>query len=99
MLKMYCIIRDDLSDYSYKACQGGHAIAEYFIQHGIHEEWKNGTMVYLKVKNEKDMLQLINKLKTENVKFSAFIEPDIGNQYTALSCIDTGVRFKNLSLL
>ena len=96
--KMYCLIRRDLKP-SYQACQGGHAIAEYFITHGKHETWDNGTMIYLKIKNETQLLKIKSELEKDGIKCSSFIEPDIGHEHTALTCIDTGERFKKFSLL
>ena len=98
MYKMYCIIRKDMKP-SYQACQGGHAIAEYFIEHGKHETWDNGTMIYLKAKSESHLLKIKDELEKDGIKHSTFIEPDIGHEHTALACIDTGERFKKLSLL
>lgn len=97
MLKMYCLIRKDLKP-SYAACQAGHAIAEYFINHGKHEIWDNGTMIYLKINNESQLLKWKAELEKDGIKCSTFIEPDIGYQHTALACIDNGERFKKLSL-
>lgn len=101
MHKMYCIVRKDkdMSNPSYQACQGGHAIAQYFMDHGNHDIWDNGTMVYLRAASEQHLLKIKDDLERDGVKHSTFIEPDIGHQYTALACIDTGERFKSLSLL
>ncbi len=33
-MKMYCLVRKDL-ERSYQAVQGGHAIAQYFLDYGI----------------------------------------------------------------
>lgn len=97
--KMYCIVRTDLKNSSYIACQGGHAIAQYFIDHGMHAEWNNGTMVYLAANNEQHLLEIKNMLNMNDLKHSYFIEPDIGNEYTAISCISDGLIFKKLKLL
>lgn len=99
MHKMYCIVRKDLKNHSHKACQGGHAIAQYFLDHGLHDIWDNGTMVFLKALNEAHLLKIKEDLDKNGINHSVFQEPDIGNQYTALACIDIGERFKNLALL
>lgn len=101
MHKMYCIIRKDrdMKHPSYQACQGGHAVAQYFLDHGRHDEWNNGTMVYLGASNESHLLKIKEELERDGIKHSTFVEPDIGNQHTALACIDTGERFGKLSLL
>jgi len=96
--KMYCIVRTDM-DAGYTACQCGHAIAQYFIDHGMHEKWDNGTMIYLKADNEKHLMKLRTVLEKEGIKYSYFIEPDIGNECTAISYIDNGDIFKELNLL
>jgi hypothetical protein len=98
MHKMYCIIRKDMPT-SYRACQGGHAIAQYFIDHGMHDIWDNGTMIYLKAHDEDHLLEIKKGLETNAIKHSIFIEPDLGDQHTALACIDTGERFRDLVLL
>jgi len=98
MFKMYCLIRSDLT-HSYRACQAGHAIAQYFLDYGKHEVWDNGTMIYLKIKNEAQLKKWKEKLQNVGLNFSEFIEPDLGNQLTAISCIDKGDIFQKLSLL
>ena len=97
-MKMYCLVRKDLEK-SYQAVQGGHAIAQYFIDHGIPDIWDNGTMVFLGVKDEDTLKKWQYKLSANDLIHSTFIEPDIGNELTALSIIDTGERFSKLSLL
>jgi len=97
-LKMYCLIRKDMKP-SHQACQGGHAIAEYFINHGKHETWDNGTMIYLKIKNEFQLHKWKQELESEGIKCSSFIETDMNGEHTALACIDSGERFRKLSLL
>lgn len=49
MHKLYVIIRDDLSG-PQKAVQGGHALAQYLIEHP-DAKWTNGTLIYLTVRN------------------------------------------------
>lgn len=97
-MKMYCLIRQDL-DKDYRAVQAGHAIAEYFLDHGIPTSWDNGIMIYLGVKDEHSLKQWSKKLDDDNIKHSTFFEPDIGDELTALSIIDDGKRFSNLPLL
>lgn len=95
-MKMYLLVRKDLSKRQ-RAVQAGHAIAQNFLDHGIPDNWDNGTMVYLGVDNEHSLLDWIDKLG--HLKASHFIEPDIGDQATALCIIDDGKRFSNLPLL
>jgi len=44
-------------------------------------------LAVLSVENEKELIELIEKLKKSNLKFSVFREPDIGDQITAI-CIE-----------
>lgn len=98
MNKMYCLIREDLKP-SHKACQGGHAIAQYFLDHDKPKNWNNGTMILLKTKDEKELKKWKEKLNLLDIKHSEFIEPDLNNSLTAISCIHTGEIFKKLKLL
>lgn len=98
MYKMYCIVRKDLK-HNHRACQGGHAIAQYFIDHGIPDMWHNGKMIYLRAYNEDHLIQIQKELEKDGVKHSYFKESGIGNQFTAIACLDNTERFKNLRLL
>lgn len=97
MNKLYVLIRSDLSE-SYKAVQAGHAVAEFCLKQRKHD-WNNGTMVYLKVKNEEKLLDWAYKLKVEKVPFEIFTEPDIGNEHTALATVSDGEMFRKLRLI
>lgn len=97
-MKMYCLIRKDLAK-NYQGVQGGHAIAQYFIEHGLHDTWDNGTMIFLGVDNEEHLKEWSEHLNDEGINHSTFIEPDIGDELTALATIDCGKRFSNLGLL
>jgi hypothetical protein len=89
-------VRKDLS-ISQRAVQGGHALAE-FLLHGPKSSWKNGTLVYLGVKNLQQLDRLVYILINENVPFVEFYEPDI-DQITAVAT-DQHVNFFNkLNLL
>ena len=96
-MKLYTLIRKDLPT-SYQAVQAGHAVAEYLLKHKT--EWDNGTIIYLGIKDEKELEKWEYLLGLKDIKYETFIEPDIGNQKTALTCItsDFGI-FKRLSLL
>lgn len=79
-LKLYVIVRRDLST-SHQAVQAGHALAELLIKHEIG--WKNGTLVYLSVKDEATLRKLFKKLPCEHKAF--FEEPYWQNQMTAIA--------------
>lgn len=99
-MKMYIIIRDDLSK-SQQAVQGGHALAAFMLSYpDLAEEWGNHTIVYLKTDYEK--LQLLKDLlPLADMNIASFYEPDIGNQLTAFAAYgpDCADRFKDFRLL
>ena len=95
-MKFYCLVRKDLNK-EQQAVQGGHAIAQYFIDHGNPDNWDNGTMIFLGIRNESHLRKWQDKL--DGLNCSGFIEPDFGDELTALAIIDDGERFSKLSLL
>lgn len=97
MKRMYAVVRDDLVR-PQKAVQAGHAISEFLLKNSDHG-WKNGTLIYLAVPNLKSLSLFCEKLEKEGVKFSKFIEPDIGDQLTAIAAVSDGLPFRELRLL
>jgi len=95
MKKLYVLVRKDLPT-SYQAVQAGHAVAEWLIH---DQSWKNGTLIYLGVNNEKELLRWGSKLKNKDIPFVTFKEPDIGNELTALASHTDGTVFKKLKLM
>lgn len=63
-----------------------------FFSRGL---WKNEYLIYLScdVSKWKDILEKKHK------RFSAFYESDLGNKLTAISIVDTGEMFRELSLI
>lgn len=96
-MKLYVLTRRDLSA-SQQAVQAGHGVAELLLR-GQPQSWDNGTLVYLGVDSEKELLLWRDKLKYRDIPFSEFREPDIGDQLTALACVSDGKIFSNLKLL
>jgi len=94
--KMYVLVRLDLSE-KYCMVQGSHALAQYAIDYrGLFLEWGNSTIVYLGVRNLKELRNIKATLEETHKDFSQFIEPDLDTQLTAIACYDTGELFKNL---
>lgn len=93
---LYVIVRNDLSR-SQKAVQGIHASAELLLNHESLY-WDNGTVVFLRVRDEDELLKLENKLKEDSVTYSFFREPDIGNQMTAIALFGEKNMFTDLTL-
>ena len=83
-MKMYIVIRDDLSK-SQQAVQGGHALAAFMLSYpDLASEWNNHTIVYLKT-DLKTLTQYEKLLPLADVNVASFHEPDIGNQLTAFA--------------
>lgn len=97
MKKLYVIVRKDLS-VPQQAVQGGHAIAEFLLEHDNHG-WDNGTLVYLGVPDEQGLKKQIERLSLTGINHSVFIEPDIGDQMTAIAAVSDGKPFRKLRLL
>lgn len=58
-------------------------------------------MVMLGLKDQEDLIKWEEVLKSNNLKFSTFIEPDIGDQKTSIAIqpLDNSLLFKELKLL
>ena len=85
--KLTVITRRDL-DPGYQAVQAAHAAIEFQHEHSnIAKEWNKNSkyLVFLSVPTEQSLLDLLEKIKKERLKFSLFKEPDIGNQVTAIA--------------
>ena len=99
MKKLYILIRKDLSA-SQQAVQGGHALAEFLLEHPTQgKEWGNHTLIYLGIDSEKELLDWAEVLGWKEMPYSIFREPDIGNQATALACYGDSKLFTKLKLL
>lgn len=94
--KLYVVTRTDLSK-AQQAVQAGHALAEYLLHNDT--TWDNGTLVYLKVKNEKELISLTKLLNSDRVVFTEFREPDFGDQLTAIASLGSNDWFSWLKLL
>lgn len=98
MKKLYVLIRKDLP-FPYRAVQAGHAVAEWLLQHGqMNKEWKNGTLIYLDVENEQDLMLWTERINRRGMQSVGFREPDIGDQMTAIACLTDSKVFSNLKL-
>jgi len=96
MKRLYVIIRKDLSA-AQQAVQAGHAIEEW-MRDWYPQNKSDGTLIYLVAELE-EMHDLMSHLCEEGYEVSAFYEPDIGNQMTAIACLATKGTFKNLEML
>jgi len=99
IVKMYVLVREDL-DPVHQMVQGGHAVAQYLLEHGTKHNWNNGYMIYLAVKDEKELIEWEKKIHAVDTKFATFTETDWGEPTkTAIACIDFGLIFSKLRLM
>jgi hypothetical protein len=68
--------------------QSIHALREFIKDHPETDyEWymNSNYLGWLSVKNEHDLINLMHRASDKGVKVSAFREPDIGNEVTAIA--------------
>lgn len=79
--------------------QSSHAIADFAIQFpNIFYKWheESNYIIQLSVNDIFELQMLIDKLKKNNIKFTAFYEPDIDNQLTAI-CIEPSEQSRKVT--
>ena len=87
--KLIVVTRKDLNP-GYQIAQAGHAIAQFVLDHPEQaNQWNNNYLICLSVENENQLNNLSVKIQAEGIPMSYFLEPDIGNQLTAISFIGT----------
>lgn len=96
MKKLYVLVRGDMGK-NYQAVQAGHAVARFCLKYP--EEWKNEILVYLKVKDENDLIDWFCKCKELATHRSAFYEPDLADEMTAFAALGIEDHVKALSLM
>lgn len=84
MSKLYVLVRNDMPK-NYQAVQAGHAVAEHMLNYP--ETWKNQTLVYLRVENENNLFQYLERVCKIGGKYSPFYEPDMDDQMTAMAVL------------
>ena len=95
-MKMFVVVRNDLTP-SQCAVQAGHAVAEYLLNK--RTDWTNGTLVYLRIRNESRLKRFMEKLEYNDIDYIVFREPDLNNEITAITSIDNDDMYKRLQLL
>lgn len=93
MKRLYVLIDENL-DPIYGCVQGGHALAQWLIDHP-NQKWNNSYLIYLKC----DIEKWKEKLEKYNIDFSKFCEPDLDNKLTSIAIEDSGRLFKHLKLI
>lgn len=84
---------------AYAFVQSLHSIADF--QHEFPQEakyWKetSNSIIALSVKDEQSLHLFCEKLKSKNIKFTSFFEPDIENQLTAI-CIEASEASRRIT--
>lgn len=91
--KLY-ILTDESLDPVYGCVQGGHAVAQWLLDHP-NQNWNNSYLIYLKANIKYWKRKLIRK----GIDFSEFNEPDLDNKTTAIAIETDGKIFKSLKLV
>lgn len=85
--KVFLVTRRDIEP-GYQAVQSCHAMRQFTAEHpDIDFEWfKNSNyLALLSVANEVELMRLITKANDGGFRWSAFREPDIGGEITAIA--------------
>ena len=85
--KLYIVTRKDLIP-GLQMAQAMHAGFQFFIDHSelAHSWHKNSNYVgVLAADNEEHLVQILKKAQERGLRYSAFCEPDLDNQLTAIS--------------
>lgn len=99
MNKLYTIVRKDLKGHGQRAVQAAHSVAEYLLKNP-NTTWDNGTIVLLTIWDEESLVDFGELLTSKGINFEMFREPDLDNQFTALTAeSDFRVPFCGLKLL
>lgn len=94
---MYIITRQDLSP-GYQATQSCHALRQFIDEHSeIDKQWfeRSNYLAVLSVRNEQELLDLIDKASRKDLKYSIFFEPDLKYEITAIA-LEPGKESKKL---
>jgi len=98
MNRLYVLARQDLN-YSSPHVQAGHCVAEFCLN-SDGDLWNNHTLIYLGVKDLKELERWCFKLEQKNIKYTGFREPDMNDELTSIATLlENGKIFKNLKLL
>lgn len=95
--KLYVIVRRD-QEVGIQACMAIHALQEFVMQYPeINKEWYTNSnfLGLLSAANEQELIILIEKVKTQNIKVSIYREDDCNNEITAIA-LEPGEKSKKL---
>ena len=93
MQRLYVLIDKSLTPV-YGCVQGGHAVAQWLLNHPT-QTWNNNYLIYLQASIE----EWKNKLNYLGIDYTQFNEPDLGNRTTSLAVLGNDKLFKKLELV
>jgi hypothetical protein len=93
MQRLYVLIDKSLTPV-YGCVQGGHAVAQWLLNHP-KQTWNNNYLIYLQASVE----EWKNKLNYLGIDYTQFNEPDLGNRTTSLAVLGNDKLFKKLELM
>lgn len=93
MQRLYVLIDKSLTPV-YGCVQGGHAVAQWLLNHP-KQTWNNNYLIYLQASIE----EWKNKLNFLGIDYTQFNEPDLGNRTTSLAVLGNDKLFKKLELV
>lgn len=85
--KLFVVTRRDISP-GYQGVQSQHALRQFTADHPERDaEWFNNSnyLAWLSVEDEVELMRLITSAQDHGLKWSAFREPDVGGQITAIA--------------
>lgn len=85
--KLYLVTRRDLAP-GYQAVQSCHAMRQFTADHPDRDgEWftNSNYLALLSVEDEVELMRLVTASKDAGLRWSAFREPDVGGQITAIA--------------
>ena len=91
--RLYVLIDKSLTPV-YGCVQGGHAVAQWLLNHP-KQTWNNNYLIYLQASVE----EWKNKLNYLGIDYTQFNEPDLGNRTTSLAVLGNDKLFKKLKLV
>ena len=91
--RLYILINKEL-DSIYGCVQGGHAVAQWLLNHP-NQDWNNNYLIYVSA----DVPKWKEKLEILGIDFTEFKEPDLNNKITALAVLNNDKLFKKLKLV
>jgi hypothetical protein len=90
--KLYVLIDQSL-DTVYGCVQGGHAVAQWLLEHDCG--WMNEYLIYLSA----DIKKWKNKLSLFGIDYTEFREPELDNKTTSIAVLGHDGLFKKLKLI